>query len=71
MKMVITIRHNIETGIRNLNERSRVNRINTFIAKYLSCAGLSRDVVDFNGVDQWSISGNLPELQKQLQRFPT
>ena len=70
--MIITIKHNIVEGKRNLNERLRVNNINTYIGGLLwNVFNLTIKEVDFNGLDKWVIDQNIPSLSQKLCQYPT
>lgn len=70
--MVITIKHKIVKGKRNLQERVRVGRINSYIGSLLwNVFNLTIKEVDFNGLDKWVINRDIPSLSQKLYQYPT
>jgi len=70
--MVITIKHKIVKGKRNLQERVRVDDINKYIGGLLwNVFNIPIKDVEFNGRDKWIINQNIPTLAQKLNRYTT
>lgn len=69
--MIITIKHQIIPGKRNIKEQLRVASINKHIATILWANGLTIKDVNFNGKDKWIVNQNIDSMPQKLEKYPT